>query len=337
MRLSLGARWILAPFLILNLSFITGCVSYQQSRALLSAPPSDLPTRHVLNNVPFVAQEDYFCGPSAMSMMLQTQGINPSLETLIGMVYVPARNGSFQVELKAAARRFDMVPYELRPKVEDVLREVSNGNPVLVLQNLGLESYPTWHYAVVIGYDLAEKEVFLHSGLDASTSIAITTFERTWADFSSGWALVMLPPTQLPASAEPFPYQKSLEGLVQTTRTKPALAGYQTALKQWPDNSSLGIGYGNLLYQQEQFSRAGTVFLKALKHNALDANLWNNLSYALAQQGCQNSVEASACAVRIQPDNQVFSSTLNDIKSILATKPREENTCPTLPSCAVSD
>ncbi len=62
-----------------------------------------------------------------------------------------------------AARRHGRVAYVISSP-EELLVEVAAGNPVIVLQNLGLSWVPVWHYAVVIGYDGDADMVTLHSG-----------------------------------------------------------------------------------------------------------------------------------------------------------------------------
>ena len=308
----------LAPYLfLLAILSINGCASYSQSRALLQTPPSGLSSIASLNNVPFVAQEKYFCGPSAMSMMLQTQGVNLPLESLIGMIYVPERQGSFQVELIAAARRVDLVPYVLAPRMASILQEIDSGNPVLVLQNLGLPSNPVWHYAVVVGYDLKSKTVTLHSGLEARKEIAIGTFERTWANYSESWALVMLPPNKLPATATPLGFQKAIEDLVSIGKSSLAFSAYKSALLKWPEATHLHTGLGNLYYQSGDFRMASENYSNAISADPNAANAWNNLAYALAKQGCENAINAAACATKLQPQTDSFSSTMSDVQGLL--------------------
>ena len=65
-------------------------------------------------------------------------GAKTSPEELVPQVYLPDRKGSLQVEMLAAARRHGMVSYALAPRFEDLLRELAAGNPVVVLQDLGL-------------------------------------------------------------------------------------------------------------------------------------------------------------------------------------------------------
>jgi len=52
-----------------------------------------------------------------------------------------------------------MVAYQLEPRLEDVLREVAAGTPVIVLENYGFRIWPVWHYSVVVGYDLDAGEI----------------------------------------------------------------------------------------------------------------------------------------------------------------------------------
>jgi hypothetical protein len=110
-------------------------------------------------------------------MVAQHAGVVLRPDELTSQVYVPARQGAFPVEMMAAARRQALLAYPLRPRLEDLLREVASGNPVLVFQNLSLPMYPVWHYALVIGYDRARNTVTLYSGVTERLQISLFTFE----------------------------------------------------------------------------------------------------------------------------------------------------------------
>ena len=97
-------------------------------------------------------------------------------ETLLSQVYVPGRKGSLQAEMLAAARRHRLVAYTLAPRLADLLHEIAAGNPVLGLQNLGLDWVPRWHYAVAIGYDLEERQIVLRSGVTHRLAMSLDTF-----------------------------------------------------------------------------------------------------------------------------------------------------------------
>ena len=101
------------------------------------------------------------CAPAALATVLVASGVNVSPEALVPMVYVPLRQGSFQVEMVAAARSFDRLAYQIPPTLDALFAEISMGHPVLVLQNQGLSWYPRWHFAVVRGFDIKRRRVIL--------------------------------------------------------------------------------------------------------------------------------------------------------------------------------
>src|SRR5690606_10209229 len=134
---------------------------------------------------------------------------------LVARVYLPARKGSLQVEMVAAAREQGLLVYPLRPELGAVLEELAAGNPVLVMQNLALDWLPQWHYAVAVGYDLDRQTLLLHSGLHALQATPFDVFVRTWAR-ADYWARLTLPAGRLPASAEPLAYLRAASDLEQT-------------------------------------------------------------------------------------------------------------------------
>src|SRR5437588_472596 len=130
---------------------LAGCASlWPQTAQLREGLPAGLPERVELTQVPFFPQSEYQCGPAALATALASFGVKVTPEDLVPQVYLPQRKGSLQIEMMAAARRHGMVSYQLAPRFEDVLRELSAGNPVIVLQNLGFGG--GWHYAVAVGY-----------------------------------------------------------------------------------------------------------------------------------------------------------------------------------------
>ncbi len=65
------------------------------------------------------------------------------------LVYVPARKGSFQIEMVAVTRSAGRLACQISPSLDTLLLENNAGHPVLVLQNLGMSWYQKWHFAVV--------------------------------------------------------------------------------------------------------------------------------------------------------------------------------------------
>jgi len=178
---------------------LAGC-AMPQLQALVGSRSAGIPQRAELDAVPFFSQEDYQCGPAALAMVLSAGGKVIEPETLRPQVYLPDRHGSLQIEMLAAVRRNGFVAIELAPSLSDLLAEMAAGNPVVVLQNLALDWYPAWHYAVAIGYDLKAQRITLRSGTERRLQMPLDTFEHTWRR-SGYWAMLALPPRRGPPTS----------------------------------------------------------------------------------------------------------------------------------------
>lgn len=295
---SSGKARVIAGFVLLA-CLLTGCVSLPQTEALRHGV-ANLPPRAELDAVPFFAQDEYQCGPAALAMALNAAGVAVSPDVLAGEVYIPARKGSLQVEMLAGARRHGLLAYELAPQLKDVLAEVAAGNPVIVLQNLGLWAFhPYWHYAVVIGYNLAKQQVLLRSGTKARRTMSMGLFEFLWID-GGRWAMLALPPGRLPASAHEAKYASAAAALEESSRIAEARLAYMALLRRWPGNLVGLMGLGNSAYALGQVAEAEAAFRQASAAHPLEAAAFNNLAQTLADQGkLEAALEAARKAVSL--------------------------------------
>lgn len=342
-RVSIFRTLLAVLVIIIVMGAHSGCALYPQSKQLIYNAPADLPPHYVLEGVPFFAQDEYQCGPAALAMLLSFKRMQVLPDDLVSKVYVPEQRGTFQIELRAATRSYGLVPYVLPNTMEALFREVAAGNPVLVLQNLGLEILPQWHYAVVIGYDLAEGDVILHSGEDESTRMALATFERSWVSSARAWGMLALLPSELPNQITPPQLAQNAEDMNAVGRSEVAMTLYEVGLERWPGNDLLTLGIGNLEYQNGHYASASEHFLKMLKYSPDDVRAWNNLAYSLGQQGCMQALDAARCATKLTSEhdqsNDAIASTLSEIKAILRNKPYTDagnvKVCDALPSCSL--
>lgn len=292
---------------------LAGCATPPQTQRLISEPAAfQAPVE--LKEVPFFPQDDYQCGPAALAMVLNWTGVQVQPDALTPQVYVPERKGSLQAEMVAAARRYGRVGYVLRPELEDLLQEVRAGNPVVVLENLTFNWYPTWHYAVVIGYDIGRREIILRSGRERRLVLPLRTFEYMWRR-GNHWALVVVPPGRIPKTAEENAYLQAVVGLERAQRLDEASTAYRTALERWPNSLGARIGLGNSRYGLGDVKGAEQAFREAVARHPEAAVGLNNLAQVLADQArWAEAAEAARRAVAIGgPLKERYVQTLEEI------------------------
>lgn len=290
-----------------------------------------LPARAELGDTPFFPQERYQCGPAALATVLNVRGVTVSPEELVPQVYLPARQGSLQAEIVAAVRRQGLLAVEVEPELDALLEEVAAGHPVLVLQNLGLDWLPRWHYAVVVGYDLDAQELVLRSGTEARRITQFGVFMSTW-NRSRRWGLVVLTPGSLPARARPASYLDAVSGLEALGKLEAARTAYRAASETWPDQAIAWLGLGNSEYALAQYAAATAAYRRAVEAKPGDFAPWNNLAYALAARQCVRLARESArCATQLAPDNPAVGETLQEMESLPLRQAAEA--CLPLPPC----
>ncbi|MDH3979157.1 MAG: PA2778 family cysteine peptidase [Gammaproteobacteria bacterium] len=306
----------LAAGVLLLAAMLTGCTTARQSHTLLSTASGDLPLHTELAATPFFPQARYQCGPAALATVLGAQGLAVTPESLIDAVYIPALQGSLPEEISATARRHGRLAYPLQPSLHDLLGEIAAGHPVLVFQNLGLRWLPKWHFAVVIGYDLESGELVLRSGTTPRWRSSLATFEKTWAR-AGYWALVILPPGEVPASAQITRYLQAAHDLESGGNTVAAQAALQASVQRWPNDSLAWLAYGNNRYHDTDYTTAVTAFSHATNIAPDQAQGWNNLAYALLQTACpQQALHAAQCAQSLAPEDDTYRDTLSEIRRL---------------------
>lgn len=296
------------------------------------------PARVELADTPFFPQTRYQCGPTALATVLNARGVTVTPDELVPRVYLPAREGSLQAEIKAAVRRQGLLAVPVEPGLDAPLAEITAGHPVLVLQNLGFNWLPRWHYAVVVGYDLARQELVLRSGTEPRRITPFGVFLNTW-NRSARWGIVVLVPGAFPAQAKPTPYLEvasALERLGQHQWASIRKPGRLTRHRpqdgptiRWHGMAWLGLG--NTEYALGHGEPAEVAFRHALQDRPGVAVVWNNPVYVLAARQCiRQARESARCATRIGPENTNFTHTLKEMESLPGSG---AGSCLPLPAC----
>jgi tetratricopeptide (TPR) repeat protein len=269
--------WTVAGLLVL----FSGCAT--DVRTMVAGLDQDMVAVE-LTETPFYPQVTDQCGPSALAATLNVSGVSVAPETLRSQIYIPGREGSLQIELLAATRGYQRIPYLIDPDVTALLRELHSGRPVLVLQNLGRKTAPVWHYAVVVGFLPDKKEFVLRSGDQQRHLVKAARFVRTWRR-AGYWGMVTLLPGELPASPDASKYVRSVAAIESVGDAVSAAAGYQAATERWPENLLAWLGLGNARYAQGDLESAERAYNQLLRTEPNHAVALNNLSQVQAEQG----------------------------------------------------
>lgn len=265
------------------------------SALLAKIRAAGLPGQADLDAVAFHRQADFQCGPAALAMAFSAAGVAAMPEVLAQQVFIPARRGTLQPEMLAATRRAGLLPYLLPGELPALLAEVAAGHPVIVLQDLGSAWQRRWHYAVLVGYDLARSEVILRSGDVRRLRMSFADFTRSWLP-GGRWGLLALAPGTQPADADPERYLRAASAL-ERVRPAEAEAAYRSALHRWPDHSAAylaQLGLGNAAHAQGRHDDAAAAFRAAVALQPLAADAWNNLAQVLHEQGQARDAEVAA-------------------------------------------
>lgn len=257
-------------------AMLSGCATTPLQYRKVLQEHGGLPSAQLIQNVEFKDQPAGSCGPVTLSMAMQASGKSISPEVLAGQMLTPGLNGSLQEDLVGSARRNGMLAIPVR-NFNDLLVEISAGHPVIVFENLGLDWYPQWHYALVLGFDFPNQEVIMHSGHTPYLHESMKVFENSWK-LSDYWALVILPLGELASSGNEREHVKAAVALEGAAKPYEAAIVYESILKKWPDSLVAAIGLSNIYFTQGKKMDAKTLLLKSQRFHPESEAIRNNLA-----------------------------------------------------------
>lgn len=296
---------------------LAGCAGLEplvpQTVALRTQWPDGVPQTIELADVPFFPQTDYECGPAALATVLAYSGASVTPDPLVKQVFIPARQGSLQLEMLAAPRNYARVSYELAPRYSDLLREVAAGNPVIVLQDVG-EIFTQWHYAVVNGFDYPSGTIYLRSGKNKREEMPFTYFERTWLA-GRYWAMVVTPPDRIPVTANENGWVNAVIAMSRVGGEAAAIKGYTAALNRWPDNLPASIGLANIHHDNGNYAQTVAILRSAHRAHPDSTIVTNNLAQALSDWG--RNTEALALIEAISDPTNPYASEIRSTHQLI--------------------
>ena len=293
-----------------------GCASIPDRVAALPVAQSSVE----ITTTPFYPQERYQCGPAALTTVLAFSGVDASLAAITDLTYIPDRQGSLQTELLATARSHERIPYRIDGTMSALVAELAAGRPVLVLQNLGVSWYERWHYAVVIGIDVASGEVVLRSGTDRRRVTSADVFLRTWQR-AGYWAVVLLRSGELPAEPDRDKYFTAIADFETVSEPQLAWQAWEAALQYWPNDPVALFGMASVELRQGRFDAAEQRYRVLLAGHPDMHAARNNLAYALAEQGyiTEGLAELQELLDRVAVDDPLrdeYEASLDELESL---------------------
>ncbi len=292
---------------------LTGCAAN-----LYTLRESDLSPSAKVPGMKGFVQKENMCGPASLATLLIWAGektITP--EIIAPLLYTPAREGTFLIDLKREIRQRGYLAATLDGELLDLLREVQGGTPVLVLENRGISLYPVYHYSVATGFDLDKGTITLLDGRESPYDSELNTFGNTWQRAGS-IALMALPPGRLPLTTPKGVLLKALNDLEGMGHRKEARPGYRAFVVKFPDYWHGYFALGNALYAVGDKAGAEEALLLATKLDPTRPEPSNNLALLAHEEG--RFEEAVTWAMRAREaamiqgvDPTPYNDTLRDV------------------------
>jgi Peptidase_C39 like family/Tetratricopeptide repeat len=276
--------WHRHALALLVVLMLAGCAATPQTDRLTARWEQSGQSPLELTGVPFFPQERYQCGPAALATTLVQSGVETTPDDLVSMVYVPEKQGSFQIEMLAAARRMGRIPYVIDTDLEALVSEIEAGRPVLVMQNLGIKWIPRWHYAVAVGVSPDDDTIILRSGELERRATPLDVFERTWSR-SNHWGFVLLKPGELPANPDENRYFLTVSDFAKQGNNEAVTAALESGLATWPASKAINLAMANLLYRKGDTVGAQTLYRQLTDWYPDFAPAHNNLASVLLENG----------------------------------------------------
>ena len=256
-----------------------------QTKTLLSHPIK--PSHFLIQELEAVPGTEGDCGPQSLTMVLKWAGQPYSLQDTRKQTLTPKKKGSLPAHMVTASRSFGMLAIKHRT-LSTIIQELKTGKPIIALLNLGLPILPVWHYVVIAGYDIPRQELTLFTGKSYPETMPMTYFERHWS-LAHYWALQVLPPHLLSATADEISHLRAASGIEAANQLEAASIAYATILRKWPNSVVTHIGLGNIAYSQKRWKESASYFEQALMIDPQSSTAKNNLAVVKESLGPSQS------------------------------------------------
>lgn len=257
------------------LIFLVSCAS--TGRVLYKSELPNVAPVKQLSEVPFILQDEAYCGPATLAMLLNYRGETYNQDELSELTFIEKANGTYQSSMKSAVRKKGYMLVEV-DSIENMIKEIHIDNPVVVFQNLGFDWYPLWHYSLVVGYDLNKDQLTIHSGKNKFERIEVSKFMKSW-ERGGKWGFTAIIPGEESATASELQLMKSASILEKLGYIPLARRAYEQIANKYPDSFMAYVGLGNLSLRDKQLVLSKEYYEKARTIAPSNPVIHNNLNY----------------------------------------------------------
>ncbi len=178
--------------LLLVLLLCSGCALSGSSVSKRTSFPDN--RTHLINEMPFYADDRYWCGPASLAGVLGYWNQPVSPKTIAGEIYSPNAKGTLPSDLQwfASNQGFDATIHQSDP--EELKEWIQEDIPVIAL----VEYQNVWgsspHFMVIVGY--TPETVIVNSGLHEHQRIRWNRFNALWS--RTDRVMVVIQPKEQP-------------------------------------------------------------------------------------------------------------------------------------------
>jgi ABC-type bacteriocin/lantibiotic exporter with double-glycine peptidase domain len=166
-----------SSFLILISVF--GLISCSQKTSVYESISASDDTE-VIEDVPFVKQKDWFCGPAAMASVMRFYGLSISQDEIAKEVYTPKLKGALISDMEYYAREMGFKAETKNGDLNMLISVINEGVPPIVLVDIGMWIISQPHYYVVYGYDKSKNTFLLNTGYKSNQEISFSRLDKEW-------------------------------------------------------------------------------------------------------------------------------------------------------------
>lgn len=153
---------------------------------------TEIPSSYKIDGVPRIKQLHNYCGPACVAAVMQHYGEKTTQEEVGKEIYDPLSNATNGADMLFYARQRGYASYSWNTDLEDVKKKLSQGIPVIVLQQNSLED-TSGHYRVLTGYDdEAQKFFVMDPYYDNITEMKYSLYQKLSTKMGF-WALIVAP------------------------------------------------------------------------------------------------------------------------------------------------